>query len=146
MTRLLQSIESPYVGVSDPSLLYCWRDMFVRHPEAPVVVINRDYKDVMDSWFLATAGRPDLQTQGVEKVLNGMAFELDALKASGRRHMAVPFEELSQDGVCRDIWEYCVPHATFDLRRCAALQAMKVEAIFDQQGMIKRYRESAGKA
>lgn len=143
LTRMMQSIESVYVGLADTGICFYWKQLFERHPDVPVVVIERDYESILQSWIRYTEPYPALWgTEAQLKLKHSYGLFQEMKKnLKGRNFMSANFEDLNNINVCQDIWEFCVPQSVFDVRRCVALQKLNVQAKFDDYVRTSRFHD-----
>lgn len=102
---LKKFLDLPYrhVGLSDTALGMFADDLLAEYPSAPVLVLERDMKDVSAS--LQELGLP---TSTLPMIREGLETLIDA------GAMAVDCRELSSEKTAREVHEYLLPGERFD--------------------------------
>lgn len=101
LSVLFQSQPVPFVGASDPAILFFWKSLVEKWPKSKWVVIKRDSADSRASLEKASGNRfepnrfDDMQTQqdNLIEAINPMVVEFEDLNLSQANRIA----------------EYCIP-------------------------------------
>lgn len=114
-----------YVGVAEPAPMKSLglRQIF---PECPIVLIERDKKDVLKSLVLAF---PKLNmpgtVDGYKRYIDINIEAADRLKKMNNVKV-VKYDDLAEDAVVRDIWSHCCPGVPYNVVRGSMLQGFNV--------------------
>lgn len=122
MRRYFESTNKPYVGDSDSGLPFFMDELMVEFPKSRLVVVERDPEVVIKS---LTRVFPETGVDFREIVEKTVAA-ITQMKAKYRVY-TVPFENLSEQRVCRELWNYCLPKIPFDETRWKMLDVLTVE-------------------
>lgn len=117
----LQHTGTSFAGNADAGNALLLEGIVERWPEAPLVVVMRDPREV-----LASLGRLNVavDSRRFEDVLEGI-LNASALKQT----LVVPFDRLSEASVGEDVWQHCCPGTPFNADRWAMLSELNVQVI-----------------
>lgn len=117
--KMLDERSESYVGDSSCAPLI-EADMPSEFDDAPLVVINRDPKQVLKSVLKMW---PHVDAEVVQERLGYLSECLGKIE---RPHLSVDFEELENISTLREIWRHCLPDVDFDEGRASALQRISI--------------------
>lgn len=122
LKSLLIGNKAEIVGNSDSGLCLIGKELKEMFPEAKMVVIARDKYHVRAS---LDKNFPGLYQQGwLDRMLEGIDEIQDHFKP-----LIMRYDTLKNRGMCKMIWDYCIPDQEFDFARWKMLDKLNVSVI-----------------
>lgn len=119
--KIFNGVDKQYVGDSDSGLPFFIDEVLDLFPESKLVLVNRGISEVIDSLGKVFPNYPEIE-KIVIKTQNAINDMVNKYKP-----FILDFEDLNDMGVCKLLWEYCIPGIVFDERRWRMLDLMNVE-------------------
>lgn len=122
---------APRTGDSDSGLLACYAQVNQAFPEAPWILVERDFDDAWDSLCQFVNDGPWRDKLAcTHEVRERMQSDWERTRLEMVRNprvMSVPFESLDSVEMIETMWKHCVPGMRFDRRRALLLQTLRVQ-------------------
>lgn len=121
---------APRTGDADSGLLAVHERVIRSFPEAPWVLIERDFEDAWESLCAFVNAGPWQEklscTWELRQAMTASWASARAALAENARCIRVPFASLENIEMIEQIWNHCVPGYRFDRRRAMHLQSFSV--------------------
>jgi hypothetical protein len=101
-------LSLPMTGSAETAASPWWRLIQEYRPDIKSVVIRRDPKEVIDG--LLQEDRYDRET--LERLIHRLDAKLDQIESRVPDVLSIPFADLNQEAVCKNLFEFCLeqPH------------------------------------
>jgi hypothetical protein len=129
--RLRDDMATGRVGDSDSGLLSAWQPVMQAFPDAPWVLVIRDFEEAWQSLCEFVAEGPWSQQLSCtwelrERMSAEWAAARRGLTKTGKNILEVYFDQLDRTDTLEQVWRHCVPGVKFDRRRAEMLQTLSV--------------------
>jgi hypothetical protein len=131
LVREMSSDTGRSVGDADSGLLFVQRWFKARWPDAPWLLVQRDFRQAWESLAAFVKGGPwehriPVDTEARDRLMQSYYAALPHF-FNDKACMCVQFEELDSMAMLQRIWEHLRPEAPFDQRRARMLQTLRME-------------------
>lgn len=113
MKMYVDELNYEYVGISDSSIALNHFFYISYFSQYPVVIVNRDKKEVADS-LLKITGLPRTK---IERILNMIEFGLNEIRANCNV-LDVDYNDLDEISLLKLIAGFCTPNVPLDEEQC----------------------------
>ncbi|MFP4448807.1 MAG: hypothetical protein ACLFPH_08730 [Bacteroidales bacterium] len=126
--ELMKSHSANNIGNADPALLYIMDDVIKKFPTAPVVLVERELHETIDSFI-------DFYTSYEYKSIQEWIEDLFEIMAKIKQKydvLTIQHDELNSIEGCKKIWNYLLPGETFDEKRWTLLDELYINKLVDK--------------
>lgn len=133
-----------YVGDADPNLGFIPQSILESFPSCRIVFVHRDLDECVESEFNAlnwehVPGCDDVTKDRLKAEFKQVSMGISHLWKNLRddRKLMVPYKLLEEEGMIREIWNFCLPNTPFPKVRYEMLRDLKVTQL-----MANRYKRN----
>lgn len=119
------------IGLSGPELVFRYRDLVQKFPEARWIYVDREVDQVLDS-LVRYLG---LERERARRMVAAHLEEAEFMAANPLvRH--VQFDDLRREDITRSVWGWILPEARWNRPRWQLLEDLNVQAIKERRGTM----------
>lgn len=119
LQRVVKSRTEMFIGTAD-SGFPLYHQQFLQYVPGKIVVIERDPKEVMDSY------KEDFGSEMTIELVDQLLNELELIKAK-KNPLVMQYEDLDDIQKLKSLWNYCAPTIKMDEDRTKMLMELTVK-------------------